>query len=104
MRKSPAVRRLSPPGEPLSPAGSLVGTGEERNQYVSRVAQLRSAPADRSLFRAELALLVIGAVVVLVTAFAAGGGDVAAWEASIFRAINDLPDLLYAPVWVVMQF
>ncbi len=63
-----------------------------------------SAPAERALFRAELALLLVGAVVVLVTAFAAGGGDVAPWETSIFRAINDLPGFLYPPVWVVMQF
>ena len=56
------------------------------------------------MLRAELSLLLAGVAVVLVTAFAAGGGDVAAWERSVFRAINDLPDLLYPPVWVVMQF
>jgi len=69
------------------------------------VAQPDSAPvAERSLFRAELGLLVFGLVVVLVTAFAAGGGDVASWERSAFRVINDLPDFLYPTVWVVMQF
>jgi len=69
------------------------------------VAQPDSAPvAERSLFRAELALLLGGLVVLLVTAVAASGGDVAAWERAFFRAINDLPDFLYPPVWVVMQF
>jgi len=68
------------------------------------VAQPASAAADRSLFRAELALLLSGLAVLLVTALAAGGGDVAAWERAVFRTINDLPAFLYPPVWVVMQF
>jgi undecaprenyl-diphosphatase len=68
------------------------------------VAPPDSAAAQRSLFRAELALLVAGLVVLLVSALAASGGDVAAWERSVFRAINDLPEFLYPPVWVVMQF
>jgi undecaprenyl-diphosphatase len=68
------------------------------------VAQPDPAAAQRSLFRAELALLIAGLAVLLVTALAASGGDVAAWERSVFRAINDLPAFLYPPVWVVMQF
>jgi undecaprenyl-diphosphatase len=68
------------------------------------VAQPDSAAAQRSLFRAELALLLAGLAVLAVTALAASGGDVAAWERSVFRAINDLPEFLYPPVWVVMQF
>ena len=68
------------------------------------VGQPDSAAADRSLLRAELFLLLAGVAVVLVTGFAAGGGDVASWERSVFRTINDLPDFLYAPVWAVMQF
>lgn len=58
----------------------------------------------RSLFRAEMRLLLAGVAVIVVTALAASGGDVAPWERSVFRAINDLPDFLYPPVWVVMQF
>jgi membrane-associated phospholipid phosphatase len=58
----------------------------------------------RSLFRAEMGLLLAGVAVIVVTALAASGGDVAPWERSVFRAINDLPDFLYPPVWVVMQF
>jgi len=68
------------------------------------VAQPDSAAADRSLFGAELALLLAGLALLLVTALVASGGDVASWERTIFRAINDLPDFLYPPVWVVMQF
>mgnify|MGYP001812975983 FL=1 len=30
----------------------------------------------------------------------ASSGTVAEWEASIFHAINDLPDWLYRPMWV----
>src|SRR5947207_6158749 len=89
---SPAVTRSLARAAPIS------------NRYVSHVGQPDSTAADRSLLRAELSLLLAGVAVVLVTAFAAGGGDVAAWERSVFRAINDLPDLLYPPVWVVMQF
>jgi len=63
-----------------------------------------SADADRSLFRAELAALLSAAVVLLVTALAASGGDVPQWERTVFRAINRLPEFLYRPVWVVMQF
>jgi membrane-associated phospholipid phosphatase len=63
-----------------------------------------STAAGRSLFRAELALLLSALVVLLITALAASGGDVAAWVRTVFRAINDLPDFLYRPVWVVMQF
>jgi undecaprenyl-diphosphatase len=52
----------------------------------------------------ELALLVAGLTVLLATGLAASGGGVAAWERSVFRSTNDLPGLLYRPVWVVMQF
>ena len=43
-------------------------------------------------------LAVLGAGMLLVRA-----SKVSGFEASIFRAVNDLPDLLYRPVWVVMQ-
>src|SRR5438309_2359631 len=69
-----------------------------------RVGGPDSAADARSLLRAELALLLSALAVLLITALAASGGDVASWERTIFRAINDLPGLLYPPVWVVMQF
>jgi len=68
------------------------------------VVQPESAAAEGSLFAAELALLLCGVVVLVVTALLAAGGDVSSWERAVFRAINDLPDFLYPPVWVLMQF
>lgn len=68
------------------------------------MAEPDTGAADRSLFGAELALLLTGIVLLVVAALAASGGDVASWERSVFRAINDLPGFLYPPIWVVMQF
>ena len=68
------------------------------------MAQPVSAAPESSFARTELALLVSGLALLVLTAFAASGGDVAPWERSLFRTINDLPDFLYPPVWVVMQF
>jgi len=62
-----------------------------------------SAAAERSLIRSELALLVGGLALALVSGLPVSRGDVPSWERAIFRAINDLPDVLYRPVWVVMQ-
>lgn len=68
------------------------------------MAQADSPAASRSLLGADLALLLCGVAVLVVTALLAGGGDVLSWERPVFRAINDLPAFLYPPVWVVMQF
>ena len=38
--------------------------------------------------------------VAVVAGVVASSGTVAEWEASIFHAINDLPDWLYRPMWV----
>ncbi len=38
--------------------------------------------------------------VAVVAGVVASSGTVAEWEASIFHAINDLPDWLYPPMWV----
>jgi undecaprenyl-diphosphatase len=38
-----------------------------------------------------------------VTAVAARRHRVSRWEATAFRAVNDLPESLYPPVWAVMQ-
>ena len=47
--------------------------------------------------------LCAGTVALLCTALAAHGNRVGAGEARTFRAINELPDALYPPGWVVMQ-
>jgi undecaprenyl-diphosphatase len=68
------------------------------------VAQPDSAAAERSLVRSELALLFGGLALALFSGLPVSGADVPSWERAIFRAINDLPDFIYRPVWVVMQF
>ena len=47
-------------------------------------------------------LVVVGVAVVVfaVCALIASGGEVPGWEEAVFHAINDLPDWLYAPMWV----
>jgi len=63
-----------------------------------------SAAAEGSLIRVELALLIGGIALALCSGLPVSGARVPGWEEAIFRAINDLPDFLYRPVWVVMQF
>ncbi|HEV8274630.1 MAG TPA: phosphatase PAP2 family protein [Streptosporangiaceae bacterium] len=47
--------------------------------------------------------LAAGTAVILVTAMEARRGRVSTWEATAFRAVNDLPDALYPPAWAIMQ-
>jgi undecaprenyl-diphosphatase len=44
--------------------------------------------------------LAAGIAVATVSALIASSGEVAGWEASIFHAINDLPDWLEQPMWL----
>jgi len=44
--------------------------------------------------------LAAGVAVATVSALIASSGEVAGWEASIFHAINDLPDWLEQPMWL----
>jgi glycosyltransferase 2 family protein len=59
--------------------------------------ELREALADP---RARLG---VGIAALLATAGAVHRDRVAACEAKTFRAVNDLPDALYPPAWIVMQ-
>jgi undecaprenyl-diphosphatase len=45
----------------------------------------------------------VGTAALLVTAMAARRDQVGPCEAKMFRAVNGLPDSIYAPTWVVMQ-
>lgn len=45
----------------------------------------------------------VGAGVLLITAMAVRRDQVSPDEARIFRAVNGLPDAIYAPAWAVMQ-
>jgi undecaprenyl-diphosphatase len=42
-----------------------------------------------------------GLLLVVVCALVAQGGGVPGWERQVFRAVNDLPDWLYRPTWLV---
>jgi glycosyltransferase 2 family protein len=44
-----------------------------------------------------------GALALLITAMAVRRDRVGPYEAAAFRAVNDLPDRVYPPAWVVMQ-
>lgn len=57
-------------------------------------------PANTHDPRARLG---VSTAALLATAGAARRDRVAPWEAKAFRAVNDLPDSLYPPAWVVMQ-
>lgn len=47
--------------------------------------------------------LAAGAATTAITALSVRGRRVGHCEATVFRAVNDLPDSLYVPAWVVMQ-
>ena len=47
--------------------------------------------------------LAVGTAVLLATAAAARRHRVSRGEATAFRVVNDLPDALYPPAWIVMQ-
>jgi undecaprenyl-diphosphatase len=47
--------------------------------------------------------IVVGLVVLAVGMLVVRDGTVPSWERSIFRAINDLPDFLYRPLWPFQQ-
>jgi glycosyltransferase 2 family protein len=59
---------------------------------------------DRSPAVRWLLVAVAGLVVVALGGVVADGGDVDSVERSVFRAINDLPDWLYEPLWIFQQF
>jgi membrane-associated phospholipid phosphatase len=59
-------------------------------------ARVRRRPAD-------LALLVLGAALLVLCALPVHARSIAALEADAFRLVNHLPDLPFAIVWVPMQ-
>jgi len=67
-----------------------------------QAAKSRRRPVLESLADAKVRLAV-GAAGMVITAAAVRGRRVGHCEAAVFRAINDLPDSLYVPAWVVMQ-
>lgn len=62
------------------------------------------APVDPALLRTEVIALVLGIGLLVLSTLAVRGQHVSALERTVFRPINDLPDLIYRPAWAVMQF
>jgi undecaprenyl-diphosphatase len=58
---------------------------------------------ERSRRSADLYLSLAGLAVLLITGYIAGSG-VPAWEVSVFRDINGLPDWIFPIVWPFMQY
>ena len=50
-----------------------------------------------------LVAVVMGVVVLAASVKGALGDAIAPWEARAFRAVNDLPDALFVPLWLPMQ-
>lgn len=61
------------------------------------------APAARPL-RTGAIVSVAGLALLVPSALIAGNGRVGPAEASVFRALNELPEWLYRPLWVFQQF
>ena len=75
---------------------------EEAAQRAGPARQLSHEPA---LAQARWNLVVLGAaVVVLLSTMLVARAELATLEASIFRAINDLPQGLHTVVWPFMQY
>lgn len=70
-----------------------------------RGGPLRPAAATAAAYRHPGDLLRVGlGLALLALAFlAARRGELSRFETDVFRLVNDLPDLLYVPVWTVMQ-
>jgi undecaprenyl-diphosphatase len=68
---------------------------------VTTIPSTDSLAATRSgALRNWTITFVVALGVAVVAGVIASSGTVAEWEASVFHAINDLPDWLYRPMWV----
>jgi glycosyltransferase 2 family protein len=114
------MTRVPPPDAPARrrrAAPPVQGPGQRRDDSTAGRTTYRPA-ADRTrrhtgttAWRVALDLLAdpqvrlgAGAAGVLITANAASAGTVGRGEARAFRAVNGLPDSLYLPLWLIMQF
>jgi glycosyltransferase 2 family protein len=73
---------------------------ESREGAVKTDRREHSMPS-RSRYLARAA---IGLAVLVVASWLVRDGEAMAWEVSVFRFINELPDWLYRPLWLLMQF
>jgi membrane-associated phospholipid phosphatase len=62
-------------------------------------------PSGEARWRQPLAVpaLVAGLVILAIGMLVVRNGSVPRWERSIFRAVNDLPQFLYRPLWPFQQ-
>jgi hypothetical protein len=119
---SPLLSLPRPGQRLLRPAGATRhrphrGPGQRRDDGTAgRTAHRPTADRTRrhtgtTVWRVALELLAdprvrlgAGAAGVLITAHAARAGTVGRGVAPAFRAVNGLPDSLYPPLWLIMQF
>ena len=60
-------------------------------------------PADSKPRRVGLVVAAAGLLLLVAAALGAGNGRVGSAEESVFRAVNELPQWLYRPLWVFQQ-
>ena len=104
-----ACRRRTAPPQPVPGQRSDDGTaGRTTSAHAADRARRHTGTKVRRVAMDLLAdprvRLAAGAAGVLITAHAARAGKVGRVEARAFRAVNGLPDALYPPVWLIMQF
>ena len=65
----------------------------------------RATTSGEARWRQPLAVpaLVVGLIIVAIGMVVVRNGTVPRWERSIFRAVNDLPQFLYRPLWPFQQ-
>jgi len=75
------------------------------NETAQRAGPAPHQPNEPALAQTRWNLVVLcAAVVVLLATMLVARSELASLEASIFRAVNDLPQGLYPPVWPFMQY
>jgi membrane-associated phospholipid phosphatase len=97
-RRSGSWRDSAPP----LPAEKSGLSPSDRDGTVTAARTQRQVPVIRRR-RRDLLWLGLGLAVFLVTAAMARGG-LAPWEASLFQAVNGLPDALSPVIWPFMQY
>jgi membrane-associated phospholipid phosphatase len=67
------------------------------------LAHAEGSVRERRLLEWNVVVLSIASIVLLAASIAARA-DLTALETQVFRAVNDLPDAFYNPIWPLMQY
>ena len=67
------------------------------------MAHAEGSVRERRLLEWNVVVLSIASIVLLAASIAARA-DLTALETQVFRAVNDLPDAFYNPIWPLMQY